>query len=179
MTIGRQQKDGGSIAMCPPHERVLILVLVIVLGGCGQSGPSDPAQADAPQATARTTPTGQVEAAAARAASLANERCKKLWDATPFRAEMHTAELRDGRWHWGKYNPAGPDGFSAEVSFREDGSDPQVRVYFSTDAEMELPFEDEVLDEDLEHMDTPEPSDDKADDATGAESADQYGKESQ
>jgi hypothetical protein len=71
--------------------------------------------------------------AAEYAAWHANEKCRKAWGRTPFSADLYPASERDGRWHWGEYDPAGPDGFSAEVSFSRDGTAVIVQINFSVD----------------------------------------------
>ena len=81
------------------------------------------------------SPDRDATAAARLAAALANEKCRKQWRQEPFYRDLYTAEFRAGRWYWGEYDPAGPDGFSAEVSFRRDGSDPRIQINFSTDTE--------------------------------------------
>jgi hypothetical protein len=54
----------------------------------------------------------------------------------------------DGRWEWGRYDPAGPAGFSAEVSFDKKGKNERVRINWSTDTEEPLPGEDDYDDYD-------------------------------
>jgi len=73
------------------------------------------------------------QAAAQLAATLANEQCDRLYQELPFRASQHPAILRNGTYEWGGFDPTGPKGLSALVSFRTDGSAPQVEVYFSCD----------------------------------------------
>ncbi|MFX0199893.1 MAG: hypothetical protein ACFFCW_27535 [Candidatus Hodarchaeota archaeon] len=73
------------------------------------------------------------EQAAEFAAKLANEKCQKDFGKSPFTPELYKAELVDSRWHWGKIDPKGINGFSAKVEFNKDGSDENVRVAFSTD----------------------------------------------
>jgi hypothetical protein len=65
---------------------------------------------------------------------LANDRCEAQYRKRPFTAEQHAAVLQDGLYRWGGLDVAGRGGFSALVTFRQDGSDPHVEVYFSSDA---------------------------------------------
>ncbi len=73
--------------------------------------------------------------AAKLAARLANEKCQRFWGEEPFTAQNYKAVLDGERWRWGRYDPAGIAGYSAEVSFTAGGRDPKVDVYWSTDAE--------------------------------------------
>jgi hypothetical protein len=86
--------------------------------------------------------------AAITAAKLANDECERIYGKRPFSGGLYRAELRGNTWCWGRLDPAGVDGFSAEVSFAQDGSNPKVKVYFSTDkildkGPMKHPFEDD------------------------------------
>lgn len=71
--------------------------------------------------------------AASQAAQLANDKCWRLFKRRPFDASQHPAILQNGEYHWGGLDPGGPGGFSAFVTFRPDGSEPKVEVYFSSD----------------------------------------------
>jgi hypothetical protein len=73
------------------------------------------------------------EQAAELAAKLANEKFQKDFHRSPFRPESYKAELIDSRWRWGKIDPIGINGCSANVEFNEDGSDKKVKVSFFTD----------------------------------------------
>jgi hypothetical protein len=42
--------------------------------------------------------------------------------------------LEDGLYHWGGLDVGGAGGFSTLVTFRRDGSESHVEVYFSSDA---------------------------------------------
>ena len=76
--------------------------------------------------------------AAALGARIANAKCDSRFGEQPFKAEHYAAWFNNGRWHWGEYDPAGIDGYSAKVSFDEDGGDRKCEVYFSTD-KLDLP----------------------------------------
>lgn len=87
--------------------------------------------------------------AAKLAARLANEKCQSFWGEEPFTAEAYKAALDGERWRWGRYDPAGIAGYSAEVSFTAGGRDPKVEVYWSTDADVDWTDEEEE-DEDVD-----------------------------
>lgn len=71
--------------------------------------------------------------AAQLAAKLANEECERLYKRRPFAASQHGATLQDGKYHWGGLDVGAPGGYSADVTFGQDGSGPKVEVYFSSD----------------------------------------------
>lgn len=73
------------------------------------------------------------EQAAGHAAKLANEKCQKDFGKSPFTSDSYKAELVDSRWHWGKIDIKGINGYSAKVEFNKDGSNEDVKVAFSTD----------------------------------------------
>jgi hypothetical protein len=73
------------------------------------------------------------EQAAEHAAKLANEKCQKEFGQSPFTPGSYEAESIDSKWHWGKIEPKGINGYSAQVEFNKDGSDENVKVAFSTD----------------------------------------------
>jgi len=74
------------------------------------------------------------QAAAKLAARLANDQCERQYRKRPFAAEQHPAVLNDDVYRWGGLDVGGVGGFSALVTFRQDGSEPHVEVYFSSDA---------------------------------------------
>jgi hypothetical protein len=71
--------------------------------------------------------------AAVHAAKLANEKCQKDFGISPFTPGSYEAELVDSKWHWGKIEPKGINGYSAKVEFNKDGSGENVKVAYSTD----------------------------------------------
>jgi len=71
--------------------------------------------------------------AADLAARLANDACHRLYQRRPFKAEQHVAVLQGGEYRWGRLDEGAPGGYSALVTFRVDGSNPNVEVYLSTD----------------------------------------------
>lgn len=74
------------------------------------------------------------------ASSLANDECECIYGKRPFYASFYKAELRGDTWHWGCLDPAGVNGFSAEVSLGRDGTDSKVKIYFSTDTLQPTPI---------------------------------------
>ena len=76
--------------------------------------------------------------AAELAARLANDECERLYQKRPFTPDQHAAVLKDGVYRWGRLDVGGRGGFSAVVTFRADGSQPHVEVYFSTDQRLPL-----------------------------------------
>jgi hypothetical protein len=71
--------------------------------------------------------------AALLAAKLANDECERLYKRRPFTASQYRAVLRDAEYGWGGLDVGGPGGYSARVTFAQDGSRPKVEVYFSED----------------------------------------------
>jgi hypothetical protein len=71
--------------------------------------------------------------AAQLAAKLANDECERLYKRRPFAAGQHPAVQGEGEYHWGGLDVGAPGGYSAQVTFGQDGSRPKVEVYFSTD----------------------------------------------
>jgi hypothetical protein len=71
--------------------------------------------------------------AALRATSIANAECSRIYGRSPFSETYFKPKLVDGRWICGGFDPGGPAGFSADVSFFRNGSDEKVRVYYSSD----------------------------------------------
>src|SRR5947207_2377260 len=71
--------------------------------------------------------------AAQLAAKLANDESEHRYKRRPFAASQHPAVLRDDEYHWGGLDEGGQAGYSALVTFRPDGTQPKVEIYFSTD----------------------------------------------
>ena len=76
------------------------------------------------------------EQAAEHAAKLANEKCQKEFGKSPFTPESYEAEFVDSRWHWGKIEPKGINGYSAKVEFNKDASNEDVKVALSSDTNL-------------------------------------------
>jgi hypothetical protein len=114
------------------ESRVLLVViagLVILHSGCSRSMSPRINRSAVP--AARTMSTDE---AARLAARLANDQCERQYRERPFSPEHHSAILQDGTYRWGGLDVGGPKGFSALVVFGEDGTQPHVEVYFSSDA---------------------------------------------
>jgi hypothetical protein len=112
------------------------LLLAAVLGlialhlGCSPS-PGRSGGRPATVATGRVLSTGE---AATLAARLANDQCERQYRTRPFLPEQYPAVLQERAYRWGGLDVGGPRGFSALVTFRGDGTQPHVEVYFSSDA---------------------------------------------
>lgn len=109
-------------------------ILLALIAGCVISQPgcsrlAAPGAGHAPVVASRRFLSA--DEAAELAARLANDQCEHLYRKRPFRAEQHSAVFQDGMYHWGGLDIGGPGGFSALVTFHQDGSDPHVEVYFS------------------------------------------------
>jgi len=68
-----------------------------------------------------------------RAAQLANHECQQRFRRRPFTAWTYPLSFHHGRFHWGRLDPAGINGYSAEVSFPPWSTESKVQVYFSID----------------------------------------------
>ena len=71
------------------------------------------------------------EQAAEFASKLANKKCKESFKKSPFSPDSYVAQLSDSRWSWGKIEPPGINGFSAEIGFNIDGTEPEARVAYN------------------------------------------------
>ena len=132
----RQQRslslDDIAHLMTTTASKVLAAViagLIISEVGCSRSPTHSVGQS--PVATARRVLSA--DEAAQLAAKLANDQCDRQYRKRPFSAAQHSAVLQNGMYQWGGLDVGGPGGFSALVTFRPDGSEPHVEVYFSTD----------------------------------------------
>jgi len=87
----------------------------------------------------QSTPRGgsaldlNAEEALVLAVKLANQKCLEDFSKAPFDVNTYPIEFQNGRWHWGRFDPAGITGYSAIVSFNKQGLDRNVEVFFSTD----------------------------------------------
>ncbi|MDB5106050.1 MAG: hypothetical protein JWP91_3739 [Fibrobacteres bacterium] len=63
------------------------------------------------------------------AVRLANEKCAQESGKKPFRTGRFPATHEGDRWLWGWLDAAGAEGYTAQVSFRSDRSQPEVRVF--------------------------------------------------
>lgn len=62
------------------------------------------------------------------AVDLANDLCQRDSGKRPFRTGVFPATQSEGRWLWGWLDPASAAGYSAQVSFRTDRSNPAVSL---------------------------------------------------
>jgi hypothetical protein len=76
-----------------------------------------------------------------RAVALANDRCEREFGKRPFKTGRFPATRSGERWLWGWLDAAGGQGFTAQVSFLADGSEPEARIYSiaAEDFDMESP----------------------------------------
>jgi hypothetical protein len=115
--------------------RLGILLTAIICRVLNQTGGARSAShADAQQSEPVKHRALSPEDAAVLAAKLANKDCEHRYKRQPFKAGQHMAILKDGFYHWGKLDVGGIGGSSAVVTFRKDGSEPHVEVYFSSDS---------------------------------------------
>lgn len=68
--------------------------------------------------------------AEAKAVALANEKCMREFGREPFRTGYFPPSREGNRWLWGWLDPAGGQGYTAQVSFQADGSKPEVALSF-------------------------------------------------
>ena len=106
-----------------------IIAVAVCQAGCSRPS-SKQANNSATQQVARIL---SPSVAAELAAKLANDECERRYQKRPFTAEQHAAVLESDVYRWGRLDPGGTAGLSAVVTFRADGSQPNVQVYFSTD----------------------------------------------
>lgn len=121
---------------------VMIAGLVISEAGCSRSATHGIGQSPVPAARRDLS----ADEAAQLAAKLANDQCERQYRKRPFAAEQHSVLLEDGIYRWGGLDVGGPGGLSALVTFRRDGSEPHVEVYFSTDVHRPEPRPNKPLD---------------------------------
>ena len=75
------------------------------------------------------------------AVSLANDRCEKEFGKRPFKTGRFPATRSDDRWLWGWLDAKAAEGYTAQVSFHADRTEPEAHVY-ATESEgydMEAP----------------------------------------
>jgi hypothetical protein len=109
---------------------MLILGFTAIQLGCVRA----PTRSDGRASVSSARQILSAQDAAELAARLANHQCKRQFGRQPFSPRQHSAMLEDGLYHWGKLDVGGVGGFSAVVTFRADGAEPHVAVYFSSDA---------------------------------------------
>lgn len=62
--------------------------------------------------------------------ALANEKCMREFGREPFRTGYFPVSREGTRWLWGWLDPAGGQGYTAQVAFQADGSKPEVSISF-------------------------------------------------
>jgi hypothetical protein len=112
-----------------PLLAILIAGLVICEVGCSRPTARPSAKPAVPAARRNLS----AEEAAQFAAKLANDQCERQYARRPFMAKQHSAVLENDIYHWGGLDVGAQSGLSALVTFKRDGSEPHVEVYFSTD----------------------------------------------
>ena len=108
-----------------------LFLSLFVLTGCSRPQVATPT-------TSRQSPSHTLTPmeAAQLAAQLANQECDRHYQRKPFTPDQYSARLTDAGYRWGGLDEGARSGLSALVTFAPDGSNPQVEVYFSTDAIM-------------------------------------------
>jgi hypothetical protein len=106
------------------------LALILVLLTSCSHGPGTGTVTDGSRGKSQVLSTHD---AAQLAAKLANDEGERQFKRRPFAAEQYEAVLKDGEYSWGRVDVGAPGGYSAVVRFKEDGSNPSVQVYLSTD----------------------------------------------
>ena len=107
----------------------LVIISLFLITGCFHKHPD----ISGGHSTAKENKVLASDDVAIMASSLANNECERIYGKRPFSAGIYSAELINTTWHWGRLDPAGVNGLSAEVSLGRDGTDPKVKIYFSTD----------------------------------------------
>jgi hypothetical protein len=109
--------------------RIALAMILVLLTSCSNK----PRAGDVRTATPPKAQILSVSDAAQLAAKLANEECERRFQRRPFNADQYVAVLKDGEYRWGRLDEGAPGGYSAAVTFKEDGSKPAIKVYLSTD----------------------------------------------
>lgn len=106
---------------------ILLIMLTAMCFSCGLKSTA-PTAADGEKELSILT----ADHAAEFASEIANERCQHVFGVSPFSPDSYPATMENSRWHWGKIQPPGISGFSAEIEFNVDGSSRYVRVVYHT-----------------------------------------------
>lgn len=111
---------------------VLLSGFFYLAGCCGPPRAQVAHQSMPTDAEYHVADVGGISAAQAGelAVSLANDKCERLYGSRPFLPDHFNLVMKEGRWHWGRLDPVGVHGFSAEVSFDIYGKDRKVHMYF-------------------------------------------------
>jgi len=111
--------------MNAPFVLCCVFSALLACPGFAQNAEADAA---APSNQTSISPAAVSKLAAALAAALANKEARTKFDAAPFSAAAAPAVFRASRWEWQATAGYGKGDLRATVSFREDGSDPKVRI---------------------------------------------------
>ena len=118
------------------HYWTLVIISFFLITGCFHKHQ----EISGRHSTAKENKVLASDDVAIMAAGLANDECERIYGKRPFYASLYKAELRGDTWHWGRLDLSGVNGFSAEVSLGRDGTDPKVKIYFSTDTLQPTPI---------------------------------------
>lgn len=105
----------------PQLHPILVAGCFLFQGGCSQNP------------TVAGWPALSDDEATHLAAKLANDQCERRYKKRPFSPQQHPIVLTNDMYRWGGLEVGASKGFSALVTFRPDGSEPHVEVYFSHD----------------------------------------------
>ena len=108
---------------------IALAMILVLLASCSHK----PRAGDVRTPTPIRAQALSASEAARLAASLANEECERCFQRRPFNADQYAAVLKDGEFRGGRLDVGAPGGYSAAVTFKEDGSEPAIQVYLSTD----------------------------------------------
>ena len=118
------------------HYWTLVIISFFLITGCFHKHQ----EISGGHSTAKENKVLTSDDVAIMASSLANDECERIYGKRPFSAGIYSAELINTTWYWGRLDPSGVNGFSAEVSLGRDGTDPKVKIYFSTDTIQPTPI---------------------------------------
>ncbi len=72
------------------------------------------------------------------AVELANDKCQHEFGKRPFKTGAFPAARSGDRWLWGWLDAKSGRGYTAQVSFHSDGTDPQVAVSLGAEGQVDL-----------------------------------------
>lgn len=126
-TSNKRRKCFAVQALSRKHRRVTalleicIILFLAVCAGCHSAGTSK-----------LEKPLSQSQALEL-AVKLANEKSTAQYSVAPFELDSYRVLFSEGRWLWGGLDPAGINGYSANVTFDAFGMNRTVEVFWSTD----------------------------------------------
>jgi hypothetical protein len=100
---------------------IFIIFFLTVCIGCHSAG------------TNRTAKLLSQSEALELAVKLANEKSMAQYSVAPFDSNSYEVLFSEGHWTWGGLDPAGINGYSANVTFDAHGMNRTVEVFWSTD----------------------------------------------